>query len=148
MSERIFNENLLLKSKNSDLLSAIKEWKLKSAFIGKDSCICGKTPIKHICLMKNIHNNNVIIVGSSCVEKFFHIPTGKMFSDFAKVEKNILAKLDSFTIEFLFKNYLINSWEYEFYMNINKWRNLSEKQVNCLRKINERLIREMRGGFN
>lgn len=145
MSEKLFNTRIVELSESGELIPALKEWKLVNAYEDIDICICGKNPIKRICVVENIHNRNTAIIGSSCVEKFLGIPSSKIFTDLKKVEGNERALLDVFTLTFLHNNSIINDWEFDFYGNVIKYqRRLSDKQVGCLIKVNNKLLYKLR----
>lgn len=48
---------------------AKKEWRLKRIFRETAKCLCGHD-IMDNCVIRNIHNNNELIVGNVCVEQF------------------------------------------------------------------------------
>ena len=76
-------------SVSSDWLNAKKEWKIDSQ---RDEefyvCICGKENIKNVFTLKNIKNNNMVEVGSSCVTKFLDKPK-YVLDDVKKLENDM-----------------------------------------------------------
>jgi len=67
-----------LLSKNGDF--DISEWELFGLEYHKDeptACICGKTNLTNRYIIENIHNHVQISVGSSCLEKHFHLNLDK-----------------------------------------------------------------------
>ena len=71
-------DRVALLSKNGDF--NISEWELFGLEYHKDeltACICGKTNLTNRFILVNVHNHVQISVGSSCLEKHFHLYLGK-----------------------------------------------------------------------
>ena len=52
---------VLEKSESDNWEEASKEWQLEKSYICKEcieTCVCGKTGIKDISILRNIHNGN------------------------------------------------------------------------------------------
>lgn len=64
-----FKEVLCEKSVSNDFNRAVLEWKRHAYDYRLDNCICG-VDIIHRFHIKNIHNKNIVIVGSTCVKNF------------------------------------------------------------------------------
>lgn len=70
-------QEVLDKSESDTWEEASKEWELEKAYICKDcseTCVCGKTGIKDISVLRNILNGNELNpVGNCCVKKFQNV---------------------------------------------------------------------------
>ena len=118
-----------------------KEWNLESVRIENEphTCLCGKYPILEICTLLNKNNKEEIEVGNSCVNKFLGIDSDSVIKGVKKIKEDILNSVPKKLIEKCYKNKTINDWEYNFYINILRKRNLSTNQENCKRKINKKI---------
>lgn len=141
-TERLEQE-ILSRSYSSSIKEAFLEWELFAVYQGLSNCLCGQKHIKNICVIENKLTDKSVIVGSSCVEKFFGIPTENLFKDLKKLKEN-LSSLDhtvkEFTVKFAHKANLISDWELEFYRSILTWTKLSEKQKNRRFIINQKIV--------
>lgn len=142
-TERLEQE-IISRSSSKKVKEAFLEWELIFVYQGLSNCLCGQKHIKNICLIENKLTNITVIVGSSCVEKFFGLPTEALFKDLKKLKEN-LTSLDhtvkEFTVKFAYKANLISDWELEFYRSILTWTKLSEKQKNRRFFINQKIVK-------
>jgi len=97
-------------------------------------CVCGKTDITDICVIKNRETGEILEVGNHCVKKIgvevddeFRWIKGKSKS----APKSILKRARA--------NEIINEREYLFYLNIHRKRKLSVKQELYKKSIEEKL---------
>lgn len=95
-----YNNNFwktLKENSNDKTTSCIDEWDfLGFVFNGVDNCICGKD-IKNLYEIKNSENDNILIVGSSCVKKFMpnvHMQYKTKVQKIKKEMKDILKYYD------------------------------------------------------
>jgi hypothetical protein len=130
-------EGLLSRSSSPSWDIAKLEWELAAITIGINSCICGKNPIKYICLLTNSHTNETAILGSTCVEKYLNISCDTIFKDMEKDVTNRFVKID--TLKFAYARGYVNDWEYEVYQDLQKWKKLSAKQKGLRDTINLRI---------
>ena len=124
----------LCKHSESDLGHiAIHEWIENGIEMAEDfgdyHCICGQ-PIKELCYVKNIKNNNELIIGNVCIQNFM-----KNIEDitwFYKGLKFILKNKipNKKFIQFLYGNSHLQENEYSFLISIRTKRKLSIKQQN------------------
>jgi len=138
-------EEIIAMSQADNFEEAKKEWILERVYRGLGVCLCGHSPIRKLCVLRNTKNNEKAIVGSSCVQKFIGIKTEHLFKSYELIVKNPEAYLDLLFIEYLFKHDVINEWEYEFLKSTfrKKFEWLSEKQKNKRLQINRKIIAYM-----
>jgi len=134
----------LLKLSFSQIWDEAKlEWNLieveKVAEAEAEECVCGKYPIIEICTIKNKINNNNARVGNSCVKKFIN-KSDKIFRSISQVKKHIDKSLNAETISFAFEKQWITQKDRDFYINIFRKRNLSEKQNGWKTSINKKIL--------
>jgi hypothetical protein len=149
MKYRLFSEIIKL-SEAKDWEDARKEWYLQEIFMDDEpqSCLCGHSPIIEICVIKNSKNAKTTIVGNCCITKFFGLPSNKLFSSIKKIRANITKSVSDKMILFAHEKKVINDWERGFYLDIIRKRNLSAKQMEIKKVINQKLIGIVRMGRN
>jgi hypothetical protein len=139
------NEKILRKKVTEKSVSdkPFDEWEIDRLEVGSgnDICLCSKQGIFHLCYLRNKNTNEVILVGSECVKKFFGQDYSKEFEQLrkakekeqrAELHKEVLSKIEE-------KQKEVNQWEKEFLNSIknnilNGWQ-LSEKQDEILNRI-------------
>ena len=138
-------EEIIAMSQADNFDEAKNEWILERVYKGLGVCLCGHSPIRKLCVLRNTKNNEKTIVGSSCVQKFIGIKTEHLFKSYELIVKNPEAYLDLLFIEYLFKHDVINEWEYEFLKSTfrKKFEWLSEKQKDKRLQINRKIIAYM-----
>ncbi len=138
-------EEIIAMSQADNFEEAKKEWILERVYKGLGVCLCGHSPIRKLCVLRNTKNNEKTIVGSSCVQKFIGIKTEHLFKSYELIVKNPEAYLDLAFIDYLFKHDVINEWEYEFLKSTfrKKFEWLSEKQKDKRLQINRKIIAYM-----
>jgi hypothetical protein len=121
------------------------EWDLSSISFAEEfeNCLCGH-PIIELCEIINKKNQNVAIVGNCCVNKFMGLPSDLIFQAVKRIKKDIEKSLNGEAIELAYSKNWINSWEYEFYCDTSRKRNLSEKQMTTRIKINEKILSKIK----
>ena len=123
--------------------SARLEWDFKYIYESEEplTCLCGHYPIKNICVIENRENGNETEVGNCCVNKFLDIDDGdKIIQSLNKIKKSSDSSMSTKSLLYLYENNFITEWDYNFYSDIRLKRNLSGKQLNKKRKINQKLI--------
>ncbi len=138
----------LLKISSSQTWDEAKlEWNLidleKVSEKESEVCLCGKDPILEICIIQNKINNNIARVGNSCVKKFIN-KADKIFRSISQVKKNIDKSLNAETIDFAFEKKWINEWEKNFYLNIFRKRNISDKQKEYKTSIAKKILNSIK----
>jgi hypothetical protein len=136
---KLFDE-VLKKSDNKEWDKAKKEWEIITITTIDDiynygACTCGKTNIKNIIQLLNKINNNELIVGNCCINRFFEIKTANKV--FNAIKKN---RINNFMIEDSYKKNVLNNWEYNFIKDIYKKKKLSDKQKLHYSKIKDKII--------
>lgn len=119
------------------------EWNFETAYESEDSqtCLCGHNPIVNICVIRNKKNNSTTEVGNCCINKFLEIDEGNKIFISIKRLKNDLTKSMSFeVVEYLKNKNILNDFEFKFYQDIYRKRNLSDKQLDIKKKINKKLL--------
>jgi hypothetical protein len=109
------------------------------------TCLCGHTPIRELCHLENVTNNNTTIVGNCCVNQFLGLHSEAIFSGLRRIRNRIEGSLSKAAIEYLHEVGWLNDWEYGFYLNIRCKRSLSvrqrEKKLALNRRVLERVMR-------
>jgi hypothetical protein len=137
-------EELIKSSFSKNWNEAQFEWQLDSVIDLRnsneyESCLCGHFPIKKLCFIKNSKTGAEKIVGSCCAKKFDN-DWIKIFDGIDKIHFYKGESTNYETLEFANKKGYINDWEFSFYLDIIRKRNLSEKQLEYKSKINNKLL--------
>ena len=142
MSEYKLIEEIIKLSESKKWDSAKLEWGLSEIYEEDepDTCLCGHFPIIEMCVLKNKINANLATVGNCCVKKFIGLPSDKIFQAVKRVRKNNNKSLNAEAIEHAFNKGWINTWERDFYLDIMRKRNLSDKQALKKLQVNERVM--------
>jgi hypothetical protein len=141
-NEFLLMERIVQKSIADNFQEAKLEWILVSIVKGNDECLCGHSPIKNLCILRNKNNCEQVIVGSTCVQKFIGIKTEPLFVSYKIVLDNEEAYLGKELIEYLHEHGIINDWEHDFLMSTigKKFEWLTEKQQLKRIQINKKVI--------
>lgn len=138
---KLFSEIITL-SKSKEWDSAKKEWYCYQIYKtdSPQSCLCGHYPIKELCFIRNKENNNQVVVGNCCINKFFGDKGfNKMFKAFAE------NRLNKSLIELAYKNNIINDKEYIFAENVCRKRKPSLKQSIWFISIKKKIFEAING---
>ena len=124
-------ENIISLSSSKIWDVAKLEWKLDEVYEAEEheACLCGHFPIKDICMLKNKLNNNSAVVGNCCVKRFIGLPSDKIFQAIKRVRKDNKKSLNIEAVDHAYKKGWINDWENDFYIDIMRKRNLTERQL-------------------
>ena len=146
MSEFKLTKEIIGLSVSSAWDTAKLEWSLAQIYEADEPerCLCGHFPIIEICILQNKQNHNQAIVGNCCVKKFIGLPSDKIFQAVKRVRKDNEKSLNSEALDHAYKNGWINKWEYDFSMDTVRKRNLSVKQLQTRKKVNEKMLFNMR----
>lgn len=146
MSEFKLASNIvnLSHAKNWDL--AKLEWSLKEVYEADepDTCLCGHYPIVEICILGNKVNGNSAMVGNCCVKKFIGLPSDKIFQAVKRIRKDQKKSLNIEAVTHAYEKGWINEWEYNFTVDTMRKRNLSPKQLQKRKDVNEKMLRNMK----
>lgn len=76
------------------------EWLLDQVYIAKepDTCLCGKYPIKEVCILRNVNNANTATVSNCCVKRFIGLSSDKIFQAIRRVMENESKSLNRETL--------------------------------------------------
>jgi hypothetical protein len=132
---------------------ALKEWKLKNVTLlssGEESmrCLCGHTPIRELCKIRNTVNGNETILGNHCIELvtkdsrsdsgFSSVPKIIQAGQRIMVDPSKSANLE--LIDFAHDEHVITDWERDFYIDIRSKRKLTKKQLAVKERVNAKLV--------
>jgi len=121
------------------------EWVLHEIYEAKepDTCLCGKYPIIEICILRNRVNRKFATVGNCFVKKFIGLPSDKIFQAVKRVRKDSTKSLNAKAISHTHDKSWLNSWEADFYFDIMRKQNLTQKQTAKKVEINEKIAQQM-----
>lgn len=142
MEYKLISE-IIDRSESNNWTDAKFEWDFDYAYYSEEleSCLCGHYPIKNICVIKNKMNGTITEVGNCCVNKFLNIDDGnKIFTSIKRLKEDISKSMSTEVLEFMKDKKLLSDFEYGFYQDIIRKRNLSEKQLNIKERINQKLL--------
>lgn len=133
----------LSKAKSWDL--ARLEWRLATVYFADEAetCLCGHFPIRELCVLRNSVNDNEAVVGNHCVKKFLRLPSDLIFTGLKKVQGKVTAALNPAAIDYAHRRGWINDWEFRFYMDTWRKRELSGAQASKRREINEKVLQRV-----
>lgn len=147
MSQFQLTTELLKLSSSKTWDEAKLEWNLidveKVSEEESEVCLCGKDPILEICIIQNKINSNTARVGNSCVKKFIN-KSDKIFRSISQIKKDIDKSLNAETISFAFEKQWIAQKDRDFYIDIFRKRNLSDKQINWKTSINKKVLNKIK----
>lgn len=108
---------------------AKREWSLEDVYEADEpeTCLCGHFPIIEVCMLTNTLNGNSATVGNCCVKKFIGLPSDKIFQAVKRVRKDKSKSLNAAAIDHDFTKGWINNWERDFYLDIMRKRQLTER---------------------
>lgn len=146
MAEFQLTREILARSTTNTWDAAKLEWVLYEVFESDEpeTCLCGHYPIIENCVLRNKTNGIFATVGNCCVKKFIGLPSDLIFQAVKRVRSDLSKSLNAEAIAYARDRDWINDWEQDFYFRIMRKRNLSEKQANKKRQINEKFVLRMR----
>lgn len=143
------SQEMIKLSVADDWDNAKLEWELD--FILKvetdETCLCTHTPIKELCYMKNVKNNNTAIIGNVCVNKFLGINSDPIFASIRNIFCNRDRGISEYLASYAKDRNLINEWEYNFSISTlsKRAKSLSDKQLEKRILINNKLLDAITG---
>lgn len=105
-----------------------------------EQCLCGHYPIMELCHIHNDHTNHTAVVGNCCVKKFMGIDLHLVFDGLKRIMRDDTAALNDATVDYCYSVGVLTDWEYEFCKSIKNKRNLSMKQTNVRRRVNQKVL--------
>ena len=133
-------EEIIGRSTANNWDAARLEWVLYELYEAEepDTCLCGHFPIIEICILQNKTNGNYATVGNCCVKKFIELSSDKIFQAVKRVRKDNERSLNAEAIQHSYDKGWINDWEWDFYLDTMRKRNLSPKQRTKRIQINDK----------
>lgn len=121
------------------------EWVLEEVYESDEpeTCLCGHFPIKELCVLGNQRNQASATVGNCCVKKFIGLPSDKIFTAVKRIRKDPTKSLNAEAINHASKRGWLTQWEKEFYFDIMRKRNLTQRQADKKKQINELVLARM-----
>lgn len=146
MPEYKLVKEILSRSQSNVWDIAKHEWALHEIYEvdQPETCLCGHFPIIEICNLRNKTNGQFAIVGNCCVKKFIGLPSDLIFQAVKRVRKDSHKSLNSEALYYAYEKNWINEWEFKFSIDTMRKRNLSVKQMQMRKKINEKMLMNMR----
>ncbi len=144
MSEFNLSKEIIALSNSDTWDRAKQEWHLEAIYHldgDPETCLCGHHPIIEMCILRNSHNNNEAAVGNVCVKKFMGLPSDRIFQCFKRIKQDNTKGLNIETIDYAYEKGWMNAWEKGFSADTMRKRSLSDKQLACRIKINNKIVR-------
>lgn len=122
------------------------EWSLLNVYEAEspETCLCGHFPIIELCELLNRRNSKQVVVGNCCVKKFIGLPSDKIFQAVKRIRKDKSKSLNTEAVQHAFNRKWINKWEADFYFDVMRRRNLTQKQSSKKLEINELVLQKIR----
>ncbi|MEB1348186.1 hypothetical protein VDP57_12635 [Xanthomonas campestris pv. campestris] len=122
------------------------EWHLNEVYEAEEpeTCLCGHFPIVELCILGNKANGNEATVGNCCVKRFIGLPSDKIFQAVKRVRKETSKSLNAEAIRHAFDRNWLTAWERDFYFDVMRKRNLTLKQQEKKKQINELVLQRMK----
>jgi hypothetical protein len=116
------------------------EWTIDSVYYSNKykKCLCGHYPIKEVIILENVNNQEKVIIGNCCVNKFFG---EKKYNKYFKAIKE--GKINEMVIKVSYDKKIINEVEYNFLTNTWRKRSLTEKQFDWFQYLKNKIISQL-----
>jgi hypothetical protein len=140
-------ERILALSEAEIWADAKGEWALDYVFFGDEPgmCLCGRQPIREHCIIRNQKNGNTAVVGNICIKMLLGLPSESIFRALRRVQRNPEAALNKAAIRHAHAKGWINDWEWRFYLDTARKRNLTPRQLVKRLEINGRVLARTAG---
>jgi hypothetical protein len=147
MPEFKLAEEIIKRSQSQTWGSARLDLRQEDVYLVADpeTCLCGHTPIKEICTLRNTVNGQSADVGNCCVKKFLGLPSDKIFQAVKRIKVDSDKALNAEAIEHAHQKGWINDWERKFSLDTVRKRVLTGKQLQKRREVNARVLDRMSG---
>lgn len=141
-NEYKLKEEIIALSQSKDWSQARLEWQLDHIYFESEpeTCLCGKTPIIEVCVLKNQRNGNYATVGNVCVKRFIGLPSDNIFQAVKRISEDIEKSLNFEAINYAHNKKWISDNDFNFYSDICRKRKLTPKQMSWKVKINQRVL--------
>ena len=145
MSEQKLIQEILSLSVSYDWNTARSEWELLNVTISEtpETCLCDHYPIIELCTIVNKLNRHTAIVGNCCVKQFIGLPSDIIFQGIKRIQHNIEKAPNSALVSYANNHHWLSEWELQFLQSIGRKTKLSERQMACRIKINEKLLEKL-----
>lgn len=139
---KTLRDAILARSFSKDWDAAKLEWRLSHIYDvdEPEECLCSHFPIIEICVLINRRNGQTAEVGNVCVKRFMGIRSDKIFACVKRLRLDPDKAANAETIELLFEQNLINTWERSFSIDTRRKRKLSFKQLQKRQEINQKIL--------
>ena len=133
-------EEITQRSESKDWKKKKNEWSFLHIYYSDETqqCLCTQQ-IHNICVIKNKINGVITEVGNKCVNQFLGITTGdNILKSIQHLRKDKQNSLNMFALDYLLKNNVITTKDYDFYKNIRLKRYLSQGRLKWKLDINQK----------
>lgn len=124
--------------------AVLQEWDLKEVYQITTSkfqtCACGHSPIKNICVMNNRITGKFIEIGNVCVQKFGDSRLIAITNNIEKLLKGCTKSINPAMAQVAYKDGVISSWQMQFTEDTCLKRDLSPKQFAQRLRVNRQII--------
>lgn len=137
---------ILALSHATDWEVAKKEWRLFdiSEADEPETCLCGHFPIIELCTINNATTEKSVEVGNVCVKRFLGFRSDLIFRSLKRIRADIDKAIGPDATAFFHERGVINNWEYQFQQSTMRKRNLSGRQLETRRSINQKVLASVR----
>lgn len=144
----ILEREVLKRSQSKIFAVALTEWYLLVLYADDHGhCLCTHFPIKDHHVLRNRITGEEIIIGNVCVTKFDAVVNNEQLRPSLVIAafKRIVAspstaRANAALLADCERNSHLNDWEYSFYNNVYRKRNLTYKQQEQLLRVNNKII--------
>jgi hypothetical protein len=142
-------EYLVALSEGNSFPAVLEEWELshiEHLEQGEESetCLCTHYPIREVCHIVNIENDNLAIVGNCCVKRFegdtAFAGTHKIFDALKRLRVNIENTANKELIEYAHDTNIITNEDRKRYLKIWRKKKLTDRQFNFIRRVNQQIL--------
>jgi hypothetical protein len=88
--------------------------------------------------------NATVVVGNMCVGQFLGIRSDIVFQSLKRIRKDITKSLGAEATVYFFERRILNELEYKFQQSTARNRNLTARQIEARKKINENVNASIR----
>lgn len=138
---KILQQNMIDLSVSHEWLQAKKEWKFYHIYFGtgKETCLCTSSPIKEICVFKNMKNGNLCEIGSQCVKQFLDHDMSHLFQSVKRMRND--STMRAMSLKEAHSSHIISYREYKLYEVLRAKRGeLSNSEKRSLKWINAKAL--------
>ncbi|MEL7354661.1 MAG: hypothetical protein AAFN38_24860 [Cyanobacteria bacterium J06560_5] len=144
MAQQQLIKEIVSLSRAGSWTEAKAEWGLNRIYFAlgekPERCLCGHFPIIELCELINEENGHEATVGNCCVKKFLDLDSDKIFQATKRVKEDDERALNAESIEYGHEQGWFSDWDYKFYMDTWRKRNLSGKQEAHRVRINRKFL--------